>query len=159
MRIFIALSLLACALPTFAQEQESKLLDRLLRPDMKLQNAAQNKEFIADGGRSHVNKQAVVASFQDQKKSITRQFPAEHEFSATNFATHHFRDGDATPSIPRNARLTKTANVTTNSTNATRKAMGSGRNRDNVRFRELPPVSRSGQESEGAQSAEQAAHH
>jgi hypothetical protein len=35
-----------------AQEQESKLADRLLRPDMSLANSAQDKKFTAAGGTS-----------------------------------------------------------------------------------------------------------
>src|SRR5207302_8409092 len=42
--------LLLAALPCArGQDQERKLLDRILKPDMSLQNEAQNKKFIADG--------------------------------------------------------------------------------------------------------------
>ncbi|MFL6537316.1 MAG: hypothetical protein ACJ8JD_03965 [Chthoniobacterales bacterium] len=38
---------LLIASTAFAQEQESKLVDRLLKPDMTLANSAQDKQFIA----------------------------------------------------------------------------------------------------------------
>src|SRR5437016_530736 len=53
---------LSCA---FAQDQEKKLVDRLLKPDMSLQNEAQNKKFIADGAST--NKRANVGTFYVQK--------------------------------------------------------------------------------------------
>ncbi len=127
MRIFIALLLLACAAPARAQEQESRLLDRLLRPDMSMQNTAQNKQFTTGGSRARTDKQAVVTSFQGQKKSSAKQFYGTREVDGSNYATHHFRDGDGTASISRNARLTKTANVAANSTNVTSAAVASGR--------------------------------
>ena len=85
MRILVALSLLACAAPALAQEQEGKLLDRLLRPDMKMQNAAQNKHFTAGGNQ--VDKQAVTPTFHYQEKSNTRTFASSREIGATNFTT------------------------------------------------------------------------
>src|SRR4030095_12663409 len=48
------------------QDQERKLMDRLLKPDMTLQNEAQNKKFIGDGSAS-INQRATVGSFYAQQ--------------------------------------------------------------------------------------------
>ena len=125
MRILVALSLLACAAPALAQEQEGKLLDRLLRPDMKMQNGAQNKHFTAGGNQ--VDKQAVTPTFHYQEKSNTRTFASSREIGATNFTTDHFRNGDGTAYVPKNARFADTASVASKSFSGTRGAMGNDR--------------------------------
>ena len=70
------------------QDQESKLVDRLLRPDMTLQNTAQNKKFIAD--RTSINKQATVGTFYVQKKSNSKNFSGTRDFSAQEFNSQPF---------------------------------------------------------------------
>ncbi len=49
-----------------AQEQEGKLVDRVLKPNMRLKNSAQDKQFNAGG--TSVNKKANVAAFYVSKK-------------------------------------------------------------------------------------------
>ena len=51
MRKSVAISLLVLTALSCVrgQDQERKLLDRLLKPDMTLQNDAQHKNFVADG--------------------------------------------------------------------------------------------------------------
>jgi hypothetical protein len=44
-----------------AQDQERKLVDRLLRPDMTLRSTEQKKTFIADD--TSINKKASVGTF------------------------------------------------------------------------------------------------
>jgi hypothetical protein len=87
-----------------AQEQEHKLLDRLLRPNSALQNAAQNKTFVAGGASSGT---AVVAnSFYIPPNALSKSYSAEREFSAREFMARHFRDGDVTaPARPRVALM------------------------------------------------------
>src|SRR5260370_41382563 len=72
-----------------AQDQESKLVQRLLRPDMTLQNTAQNKKFIADG--ASINKKATVGTFSFQQKSNSRSFSNTREFSAGQFDSRSFQ--------------------------------------------------------------------
>ena len=71
-----------------AQDQESKLVDRLLRPDMTLGNNAQNKKFIAD--KASINKQATVGTFYVQKKSNSKSFSGTRDFSARQFNSQPF---------------------------------------------------------------------
>src|SRR5205814_2449220 len=61
---------LSCAC---AQDQERKLVDRLLKPDMTLQSDAQNKKFIADGS-SPINKEARVGTFYIHQKPRSKSF-------------------------------------------------------------------------------------
>lgn len=75
-----------------AQDQERKLLDRLLKPDMTLQNDAQNKKFIADGS-SPINKRATVGTFYVHQKPRSKDFSGTRDFSTTKFnsQTYHGR--------------------------------------------------------------------
>src|SRR5689334_22649784 len=67
-----------------AQDQEKKLVDRLLKPDMTLQNDAQNKKFGGDGSVS-VNKRANVGTFFVHQKSHSKSFSGTRDFSTTQF--------------------------------------------------------------------------
>jgi len=71
-----------------AQEQERKLVDRLLRPDMTLQNSEQKKKFIADG--ASINKKANVGTFYVQKKSNSKTFSGTRELSTQQFNSRSF---------------------------------------------------------------------
>jgi hypothetical protein len=71
------------------QDQERKLMDRLLKPDMTLQNDAQNKKFIADGTAS-ISKRATVGTFYVQKKSNQKNFSGTGQFSTREFSSHSF---------------------------------------------------------------------
>ncbi len=59
---FLLLCLTSFAFPVGAQEQERKLVDRLLRPDMTLVNSAQDKKF-AGADVTPVDKKFVAKSF------------------------------------------------------------------------------------------------
>ena len=85
------LSLATCLLLTFfsaayAQEQENKLVSRLLKPDMSMQNTEQNKTFTAD--RADINKRANVSTFYLQQKSNSKRFS-----NTPDFATHDMKSG------------------------------------------------------------------
>jgi hypothetical protein len=90
--VFVALS---CV---HAQDQESKLVDRLLRPDTTLRNDAQNKQFSADG-RS-INKKASVGTFYVQKKSNPKSFAGTRGFSAQQFNSQSFNGTRSASGIP-----------------------------------------------------------
>ena len=78
------------ALPcVHAQDQESKLVDRLLRPDTALRNNAQNKQFRADG--ASINKKATVGTFYVQKKSNSKSYAGTRDFSARQYNSQSFR--------------------------------------------------------------------
>jgi hypothetical protein len=75
-----------------AQDQEKKLVDRLLKPDMALQNDAQNKKFIGDGSAS-INKRAGVGTFYVHKKPRSKDFSGTRDFSTTQFYSQTYRSG------------------------------------------------------------------
>ena len=80
---------LSCAC---AQDQERKLVDRLLKPDMTLQSDAQNKKFIADGS-SPINKEARVGTFYIHQKPRSKSFFGTRNFSTAEFNSHTYHDG------------------------------------------------------------------
>jgi hypothetical protein len=91
-RKFVAICLLlVCVSPLRAQEQERKLIDRIVKPDMTLQNDAQNKKFAANG--SFVDKRARVDTFYLQKKSNSKNFAATRDFSAKQYDARSFAAG------------------------------------------------------------------
>jgi hypothetical protein len=71
-----------------AQDQERKLVDRLLRPEMTLQSSEQKKKFIADG--TSINKKARVDTFYVDKKSRTKKFWGTRELSMQQFNSRLF---------------------------------------------------------------------
>jgi hypothetical protein len=75
-----------------AQDQEKKLLDRLLKPDMALQNDAQNKKFGGDGSAS-INKRAHIGSFYVHQKPSSKNYSGTRDFSTTQFYSQTYRDG------------------------------------------------------------------
>ncbi len=75
-----------------AQDQEKKLVDRLLKPDMALQNEAQNKKFGGDGSAS-INKRANVGTFFVHQKSSAKNYSGTRDFSTTQFYSHTYRGG------------------------------------------------------------------
>lgn len=85
--LVIAVLLAACSLSR-AQDQEGKLVDRLLRPNTELKNADQNKKFTAD--RASVNKQARVGTFYLERKNNSKTYENTRDFSATQFKSHSF---------------------------------------------------------------------
>jgi hypothetical protein len=82
------LLLLAALSCVRGQDQERKLVDRLLKPDMSLQNEAQNKKFVSDGAST--NKRANVGTFYVQKKSTSKSFLAIGQFLARPFTSHSY---------------------------------------------------------------------
>ena len=98
-KVLTALFVLLIAFSSFAraQDQESKLVERLLRPDMTLQNATQNKNFTADG--ASINKKATVGTFYFQQKSNSRSFSNTREFSAGQFNSRSFPGTRATSTV------------------------------------------------------------
>jgi hypothetical protein len=89
---FVFNCLFACIaiLPARAQEQENKLVDRLLKPNTTLQNSAQGKAFLADG--ASINKKASIATFFVRARATDKNFGGERKFAARDFGTAGFRD-------------------------------------------------------------------
>ena len=98
-----------------AQEQERKLVDRLLRPDASLQNNAQNKKW--SGGKVAVDKKARVSTFYVEKKPRTKKFERVRGVSARQFDASQTYGVSEAPSVsskpsPVNADRSYSANKT-----------------------------------------------
>lgn len=87
MRIVTALALLLCvgAARATAQEQEGKLMDRLLKPDMSLQNNAQTKQF--NGGGSAPTKTARTKTFHFAQRTRAKSYTGVRNFQTQEFQT------------------------------------------------------------------------
>lgn len=95
MRPIFALTFLAVgAHLAHAQEQESKLLNRLLKPNTTLTNSAQSKEFT--GGTEAATKKAAVAPFTFQERLRLRLFSGKRDFAAAAYPASTFRRAGAT---------------------------------------------------------------
>jgi hypothetical protein len=84
----ISVLLLGASCCLRAQDQERKLVDRLLRPEMTLQSGEQRKKFIADG--TSINKKARVGNFYVEKKSKSKTFSGTRELSTQQFNSRPF---------------------------------------------------------------------
>jgi hypothetical protein len=100
------MTLLVSVCPAVAQKQETKLVDRLLRPNTALANSAQNKRFAATGAGSF-DKRVPSRSFYSRQKPLTKTFPGERAFPAQQFAARHFRMGDSSANLATRTELTK----------------------------------------------------
>ncbi|HWM25578.1 MAG TPA: hypothetical protein VNP98_12200 [Chthoniobacterales bacterium] len=107
--IAVFLTLLASVWAASAQEQERKLVDRLLKPDLSLTNSAQKKQFSAAG--LSIDKRAPSKSFYARTKSRAKSFAGERAFAAGQFATHECPAGDSRANISARSQVTKTGLV------------------------------------------------
>jgi hypothetical protein len=103
----IGILLLAVLWSASAQDQEKKLVDRLLKPDMALQNDAQNKKFIGDGSAS-INKRANVGTFFVHQKPRSKNFAGTRDFSTTQFYSHTYRGGRTAHEVSSQQTLANT---------------------------------------------------
>jgi hypothetical protein len=101
---FLLLGLTVCLVSARAQEQEHKLVDRLLRPDMSLASTAQDKKFTAVGGTS-VDQKFVAKSFYSGDEKPTKSFWGVKIFSSKEFETRGFSRADAAANAKTNAEI------------------------------------------------------
>ncbi len=104
-RVLTACLLLAALCYARGQDQERKLVDRLLKPDMSLQNTAQNKKFIAANGPS-VDKHATTSAFYVEKKSNSKGFFGTRDFSAWQFNARSFHGSDNAANFSSRKQIT-----------------------------------------------------
>jgi hypothetical protein len=74
------------------QDQERKLVERLLKPDLTLQNEAQNKKFTGDGSAS-INKRANVRTFYAQQKTRSKSYSGTRDFATSQFYSQTYHNG------------------------------------------------------------------
>jgi len=93
----LAIALLLCsACGLSAQEQEGKLMDRLLRPNTTLGNDSQNKTFTP--GKASIDQHARVSTFYLQKEHEARTYSNTREFNTRHFSGRSY-DATTTNSL------------------------------------------------------------
>lgn len=103
--VCVLLAALSCAR---GQDQEHRLVDRLLKPDMSLQNAAQNKKFIVVKGPS-LDKHAATSAFYLEKKSNSNPESfrgGPRDFSTWQFNARSFHGGDKAADFSSRQQIT-----------------------------------------------------
>ena len=70
------------------QEQERKLVDRLLEPNMKLENSAQNKRFTAADGVTAGS--FSTHEFYVPERKLAQQFAGTRQVATTSVQSHSF---------------------------------------------------------------------
>jgi hypothetical protein len=107
--IVASMVLLAGVSATLAQEQERKLVDRILRPDMSLVNSAQNKQF----GVSEISvaKRVSPKKFHTPDRSLEKSFAAGGAFASRQFEAQHFQAGDKAANTSARSQLARSDTV------------------------------------------------
>lgn len=82
--IFVTLLFCLGAITGIAQVQERKLMDRVLKPDMTLENSAQNKQFVPSGASAPA-KRVRPKMFQFLQRSQARDYAGVRKFETRNF--------------------------------------------------------------------------
>jgi hypothetical protein len=104
-RTIVAIGTLFIGISTsLGEEQERKLIDRILKPNTSLANSAQNKTFN-NPGLASFDKPVTTRAFSSTPKTIARTFPEERAFTPQQFAARHFRAGDSTANISPRSQL------------------------------------------------------
>ena len=95
----LGLAFLALATASYAQEQERKLVDRLLSPNTKLANPDQNKKFT--GGSETPTRSAATKSFYVSEKNLSKTFVVDRSAPTTSFRTRNYSTQAAVmPTLP-----------------------------------------------------------
>ena len=104
--MIVAIGTLLISISTaLAQEQEHRLMDRLLKPEASLANPAQNKKFTGERTASF-DKPAQTKSFYSSAKPIVKtSTDTERTFTPQQFAARHFRAGDSSAYIAARSGL------------------------------------------------------
>ncbi|MEY2525657.1 MAG: hypothetical protein QOE73_428 [Verrucomicrobiota bacterium] len=88
LQILLLFLLLLLSRRAQAQGQDRKMIDRLLRPDMTLQNSAQKKKFVA--ANAPQDRQVKTKKFSWQEKTNTKIFSNTREFSSPQIRSRSF---------------------------------------------------------------------
>lgn len=98
-RLFVAgFFLLTTAWNASAQVQERKLIDRLLEPNMSLENGAQGKQFRLAPGNTQ-NRTARTRPFYVRERAPEKEFHPRRNFFTRIFGTRRARENTARASL------------------------------------------------------------
>ncbi|MEY2510391.1 MAG: hypothetical protein QOE26_1154 [Verrucomicrobiota bacterium] len=87
-----------------AQDQERKLIDRLLKPNTALVNPAQNKKF-ANTRSASFDKPISLRTFYSPNQAAPKTFLETQELTPRQFAARHFRAGDSAANVSPRSQL------------------------------------------------------
>jgi len=104
--IVASMALLAVASAASAQEQEGKLVDRILKPNMSLVNSAQNKQFEAT--KFSVTERVRSKNYSTPVRSPEKSLVAGRSFSTRDFAVRQSQAGDTAANISARSQVAKT---------------------------------------------------
>jgi len=90
-----------------AQEQERKLLDRLLKPDMSLQNSSQGKEYAPRSAAEP--KQAHSKAFYIWPWRREKQFAGVRKYEPKHFATQQSRFSNTQANLATRTQIAQVA--------------------------------------------------
>ena len=110
-----AFEFLTLATAAYAQEQERKLVDRLLSPNTKLSNSDQNKKF--NGGTEAPTRSASTKIFYVSEQKLTKTFVADRQAPTSTFSARGYSTKSATlPTAPpmKGFETKKARDVSTN---------------------------------------------
>ena len=111
MRLVFAIAILSIAASSaFAQEQEPRLIDRLLRPNLALENSAQNKKFVNTQTKVF-DMPAPTRSFPVVEIAAVKPWTGDRTLSPQQFATRRLRGGDSAANISTRSQSTKNDKV------------------------------------------------
>ena len=101
--LVVFLIFLAGVCDLFAQEQESKLVERLLKPDTTLKNSAEGKQFVATGTVS-LDKNVSTPSFSYREKPAAKTFPVKRDLTPVEFSTKPSRASNSVADLSTRSR-------------------------------------------------------
>jgi len=104
-----------------AQEQENKLVDRLLRPNMELSNPAQNQKFTAVEGTS-VDKKFEAKQFYSGQERTTKTFWGAKSFLSKAFGASKYARAEAAANAKANAEIAYASQFATKESALARKS-------------------------------------
>ncbi|MEY2504128.1 MAG: hypothetical protein QOG27_408 [Verrucomicrobiota bacterium] len=107
-RLFVPLlTLLLCTCELSAQEQESKLIDRLLKPNTSLKNPAETKQFRTPNA-ALTDKQVSAPNFSFREKSPIKAFPDQRAVASKEIPARPSPAGASVADLSSRSRLTAT---------------------------------------------------
>jgi len=112
--ICVVVSLTIFVASVRAQEQERKLIDRLLRPDTSLVNSAQDKKFVAADG-TPFDKKFDTKVFYTGEQHSTKSFLGLREFFARKFGAKKSSQSEMVAVTPSESRYARTQFATSRS--------------------------------------------
>ncbi len=102
MRFGLLVALCLVAASARGQEQERKLVNRLLEPNRKLENSQQHKQFT--GANSVTTASACTRSFNAPERKLSQNFAGTRQFATTSFQSRAVETQSAHLSPPHQTR-------------------------------------------------------